>query len=289
MWSMMPSLRRIDASKRSSRNPISCAAPEAASATAYWSLTSTYTPESDGTIRRPHEIMGDSCSRALTQADFTPTQADAITDAVRLAAEHGDHVTRDQFKAGNAEVRTEIAGLDTRLSTQIANLDTRLSTQIANLDTRVSTQIANLETRLVRWDDRHRAHDRRAGRRNPPLARLAWLARLARLAEEPRLVACLLGSGKSPKLNLQRNLARGSKPLRTCPPSPTASCSITAIALYHPRGTSSATYRERTLSPNVDVVASRHDVRGGSLPPNAVTGHRDRRAPSSSAAALPIL
>ena len=90
-------------------------------------------------------------ARALTKADFTPTQADAITDAVRLAAEHGDHVTQDQFKAGIAEVRTEIAGLDTRLSTRIANLDTRLSTQIANLDTRLSTQIANLETRLIRW------------------------------------------------------------------------------------------------------------------------------------------
>ena len=104
-------------------------------------------------------------ARALTRADFTPTQADAITDAVRLAAEHGDHVTSDQFKAGLAEVRTEIAGLDTRLSTQIAEvrteiagLDTRLSTQIAEvrteiagLDARLSTQVANLETRLIRW------------------------------------------------------------------------------------------------------------------------------------------
>ncbi len=66
---------------------------------------------------------------------------------VRQAAEHGDHVTSDQFAAGLAEVRTEIAALDTRLSTQIANLDTRLSTQIAE----VRTEIANLETRLIRW------------------------------------------------------------------------------------------------------------------------------------------
>ena len=83
-------------------------------------------------------------ARALTEADFTPTQADAITEAVRLAAEHGDHVTQDQFKAGIAEVRTEIAGLDTRLSTQIATLDTRLSTQISE----VRTEIATVETRL---------------------------------------------------------------------------------------------------------------------------------------------
>ena len=104
-------------------------------------------------------------ARSLSDAEFTPAQADAITNAVRLAAEHGDHVTSDQFTAGVAEVRTEIAAFDTRLSTQIADvrteigaLDTRLSTQIANLDTRLSTQtagvqteIANLETRLIRW------------------------------------------------------------------------------------------------------------------------------------------
>ena len=93
-------------------------------------------------------------ARSLTDAEFTPAQADAITNVVRLAAEHGDQVTSDQFKAGLdevrteiAEVRTEIAALDTRLSTQIANLDTRLSTQIAG----VRTEVANLETRLIRW------------------------------------------------------------------------------------------------------------------------------------------
>ena len=86
-------------------------------------------------------------ARSLTDAEFTEAQADAITNAVRLAAEHGDHVTSDQFKVGLAEVRTEIAALDTRLSTQIAGLDARLS-----------SQIANLETRLLRW----RRHRRRA-------------------------------------------------------------------------------------------------------------------------------
>ena len=47
------------------------------------------------------------------------------------ALEHGDHVTSDQFRAGLAEVRTEIA---------------------------------NLETRLVRWMGRHRHHHRGADR-----------------------------------------------------------------------------------------------------------------------------
>ena len=47
-------------------------------------------------------------ARSLTDAELTPAQADAITNAVRLAADHDDHVTSDQFKAGLAELRTEI-------------------------------------------------------------------------------------------------------------------------------------------------------------------------------------
>ena len=82
-------------------------------------------------------------ARSLTDAEFTPAQADAITNAIRQAAEHGDHVTSDQFTAGLAEIRAEIA----EVRTEIAGLDTRLSTQIAE----VRTEIANLETRLIRW------------------------------------------------------------------------------------------------------------------------------------------
>lgn len=52
-----------------------------------------------------------SIARALSEADLTPAQVDAITEAVRQAADHGDHVTSEQFKAGVAELRTEIAGL----------------------------------------------------------------------------------------------------------------------------------------------------------------------------------
>ena len=44
---------------------------------------------------------------------------------MRKVAEQGDHVTADQFKAGLAEIRTEIAG--------------------------VRTEVANFETRLIRW------------------------------------------------------------------------------------------------------------------------------------------
>lgn len=48
---------------------------------------------------------------SLSEANLTEAQVDAITEAVRQAADHGDHVTSEQFKAGLAELRTEIASL----------------------------------------------------------------------------------------------------------------------------------------------------------------------------------
>ena len=93
-------------------------------------------------------------AQQLTAGGVDRDQAEVIANAIRLGGEQDDHVTSDQFKAGIADVRTEIANLDTRLSTEvagvrteIANLDTRLSTEVAG----VRTEIANLETRLVRW------------------------------------------------------------------------------------------------------------------------------------------
>ena len=60
-------------------------------------------------------------------------QAEVIAKAIHDGRlEQGDHVTSDQFRAGFAEVRAEIANLDTRLSTQI----TELRTGVANLETR---------------------------------------------------------------------------------------------------------------------------------------------------------
>jgi len=88
-------------------------------------------------------------ARSLTAADFTPAQADALTDAIRSAAEQGDHVTSDQFKAGQAELRAEIA----EVRTEIANLDTRLSTQVAKVRTEVANIAADLKSdmKLVKF------------------------------------------------------------------------------------------------------------------------------------------
>ena len=70
---------------------------------------------------------------ALTGVDRD--QAEVIAKAIHDGRlEQGDHVASDQFRAGFAEVRAEIANLDTRLSTQI----TELRTGVANLETRSS-------------------------------------------------------------------------------------------------------------------------------------------------------
>ena len=99
-------------------------------------------------------------ARSLTDAEFTPAQADAITNAVRLAAEQGDHVTSDQFKAGLAEVRTEIA----EVRTEIAALDTRLSTQ----GRRRSYRSCEPRDPPHPLDGRHGARDRWTDLRDPP-------------------------------------------------------------------------------------------------------------------------
>ena len=80
-------------------------------------------------------------ARSLTAADFTAAQADALTDALRLVAEQGDHVTSDQFKAGQAEVRAGIA----EVRTEIANLDTRLSTQISRIEAELKSDMKLLK------------------------------------------------------------------------------------------------------------------------------------------------
>ena len=55
-------------------------------------------------------------ARTLAAADLTPAQVEAITDAVRQAADHGDHVTPDQLGAGITAIRAELAALELRLS-----------------------------------------------------------------------------------------------------------------------------------------------------------------------------
>lgn len=100
-------------------------------------------------------------ARSLTDAQFTSAQANAITNAVRLAAEHGDHVTSDQFKAGLAEVRaetrTEFAAVRAEMRTEFAAVRTEIAdvrAEIADVRTEVAdvrTDAADREARLIRW------------------------------------------------------------------------------------------------------------------------------------------
>ena len=101
-------------------------------------------------------------ARSLTDVDFTPAQADAITKAVRRAAEHGDHVTPDQLAAALAEVRaemqTEFAAVRTEMQTGFAEIRTEMRTEFAAVRTEFAAVqgdlragIASLEARLVRW------------------------------------------------------------------------------------------------------------------------------------------
>ena len=47
-------------------------------------------------------------ARTLTEAKLTPEQADAITNAVRQAAEHAEHVTPDMLRAEIATLRADL-------------------------------------------------------------------------------------------------------------------------------------------------------------------------------------
>ena len=97
-------------------------------------------PASNRVRRAPADGDTLEVARSLTDVDFTPAQADAITKAVRRAAEHGDHVTSDQLAAALAEVRAE-------MQTGFAAVRTELAAVQGDLQ----AGIASLEARLVRW------------------------------------------------------------------------------------------------------------------------------------------
>ena len=54
-------------------------------------------------------------ARALTAADFTPAQADALTDAVRQAAEHDAAGVDVGTLATKADLHVEITALEARI------------------------------------------------------------------------------------------------------------------------------------------------------------------------------
>ena len=65
-----------------------------------------------GTLNRMIDTL--AVARELTAGGVSRDQAEVIAGAIGHAVQ-GDHVTSDQFKAGLAELRTEMANLETRL------------------------------------------------------------------------------------------------------------------------------------------------------------------------------
>ena len=100
-------------------------------------------------------------AQSLRDVQFPDAQAAAIAKAVGQASEHGDHVTRDQFKAGISELRLELATVREGLREEIATVREGLREEIAGVRAEVAsvraevasvrTEVANVETRLIRW------------------------------------------------------------------------------------------------------------------------------------------
>ena len=111
-------------------------------------------------------------AQSLRDVQFPDAQAAAIAKAVGQASEHGDHVTRDQFKSGISELRLELAAVREGLREEIAAVREGLReeiaavreglreeiadvrTDVASVRTEVAdlrAEIAGVETRLIRW------------------------------------------------------------------------------------------------------------------------------------------
>ena len=93
-------------------------------------------------------------ARALTEADLTPAQADAITDAVRLAAEHDAAAidvetlaTKSDLAAVEAAMKSDLAAVESALKLDVAGV----KSDMASLEARMSARISEQETRLIKW------------------------------------------------------------------------------------------------------------------------------------------
>ena len=75
-------------------------------------------------------------AQQLTDGGVERRQAEVIATAIRVGSEQGDHVTSDCFKAGLAELRTEIAESRAEQRTEVSAVRTEIAdvrTEIANL------------------------------------------------------------------------------------------------------------------------------------------------------------
>ena len=107
-------------------------------------------------------------ARTLTEADLTPAQADAITDAVRLAAEHDATAidvetlatksdlaaVESALKSDVAGVKSDLAAVEAALKVDVADVKVDVAgvkSDMASLEARMSARISAQETRLIKW------------------------------------------------------------------------------------------------------------------------------------------
>ena len=86
-------------------------------------------------------------ARTLTEAELTPAQADAITDAVRLAAEH-DAAALD---VETLATKSDLAAVEAALKTDVAAVKSDVAGLEARLKSDLRAEISAHETRLVKW------------------------------------------------------------------------------------------------------------------------------------------
>ena len=92
-------------------------------------------------------------ARRLTDAGIEPAHADALTAAIRDAAEHhraADLATRADLAAQDDRIDARITAQDDRFDAKLAALDDRFDARIAALDDRTDAKLAALEARIYR-------------------------------------------------------------------------------------------------------------------------------------------
>ena len=93
-------------------------------------------------------------TRTLTDTGLKPDQAAAITHAVQQAAEHGKHVTPDEFKAGVAELRADIAEHRAAQRSETAELRADIAEHRAaqrSETAELRAEISKSESRIIKW------------------------------------------------------------------------------------------------------------------------------------------
>ncbi len=84
-------------------------------------------------------------ARTLTDAGIEPAQADAITNAVRQAAEHDNAAEPLATKADVAAVRTDLAAGLAELRTEIAAVESRIAWRVIG----ALVAVASIQTAIV--------------------------------------------------------------------------------------------------------------------------------------------